>query len=45
MRAKLFPTVLIGLDICAAIAYAFAGDWRRAIYWFAAAVLTATVTY
>lgn len=22
-----------------------AGDWRRAIYWFAAAVLTATVTY
>ena len=42
---KLFPTLLIILDICAAITYMPAGDWRRVIYWLAAAVLTACVTY
>lgn len=45
MNPKVFPTVLILLDLGAAVAYAFAGDCRRAIYWIAAAVLTATVTY
>jgi hypothetical protein len=43
---KLFPTILIALDVCAACGYAgWAGDWRRCIYWLAAAVLTATVTW
>ena len=42
---KAFPTVLIALNIGAAIVYAIARDWRRAIYWIAAAVLTACVTY
>jgi hypothetical protein len=42
---RLFPTLLILLDLGASGVYAFHGDWRRAIYWFAAAVLTATVTY
>ena len=42
---KLFPTLLIVLDICAAIAYIPTGDWRRVVYWFAAAVLTFCVTY
>jgi len=42
---KLFPTILIVLDICAACAYMPPGDWRKVIYWLAAAVLTACVTY
>ena len=45
MNPKIFPTVLILLDLSEAVAYAFAGDFRRVIYWVAAAVLTATVTY
>ena len=45
MNPKIFPSVLIVLDVAAAVVYAAAGDWRRTIYWFAAAVLTATVTY
>jgi hypothetical protein len=42
---KLFPALLIILDICAAIGYVPGGDWRRVIYWLAAAVLTACVTF
>ena len=45
MNPKIFPSVLIVLDVAAAVVYAAAGDWRRTSYWFAAAVLTATVTY
>ena len=42
---RAFPTLLIILDLLASGAYALNGDWRRALYWFAAAVLTTTVTY
>jgi hypothetical protein len=43
---RFFPTVLIALDVCAAARYAFCdGEWRRVIYWLAAAILTATVTW
>jgi hypothetical protein len=45
MKPYLFPTLLIILDIGAAIVWAFEGDWRRFIYWLAAAILTATVTF
>lgn len=45
MSNKLFPTLLIILDICAAVGYIPVGDWRKIIYWLAAAVLTFTVTY
>ena len=45
MSNKLFPTILIILDICAAIGYIPDGDWRKVVYWVAAAVLTFTVTY
>lgn len=41
----IFPTILITLDLFAAIFYFHAGDYRRAIYWTAAATLTATVTF
>jgi len=42
---KLFPTILIVLDIFAGIVYARGGDIRHAVYWLAAAVLTASVTF
>ena len=42
---KLFPTLLIVLDTCAALAYVPTGDWRKVVYWLAAAVLTTCVTY
>ena len=45
MSPKTFPTLLIMLDICAAIVYATHGDWRKVAYWLAAAILTVTVTY
>jgi hypothetical protein len=39
-----FPFMLIVLDVSAAIVYATYGDWRRMIYWLAAATLTLCVT-
>ena len=45
MIAKIFPVALIVLDVAAAVVYAACSDWRRFIYWMAAATLTATVTY
>jgi len=42
---KLFPTILIVLDVLAAIVYAFVGDVRLTVYWIAAAVLTVCVTF
>ena len=47
LTTKFFPTLLIGLDILAAIGYACQGvdEWRKAVYWAAAAVLTFVVTW
>lgn len=46
MRSEwIFPTVLIALDVAAAIPYAVKFNWRMMIYWLAAATLTACVTY
>lgn len=42
---KLFPTILIVLDVFAALAYVPSLDWRKIIYWLAAATLTYVVTY
>jgi hypothetical protein len=44
MNVFIFPSLLIALDMGAAIVYLFVGDWRRGVYWIAAAVLTACVT-
>lgn len=41
----LFPIVLIALDIGAAFVYLSAGNLRLTIYWTAAAVLTASITF
>ncbi len=45
MITKLFPTILIVLDVAAAAVYGFDGDIRKTVYWIAAAVLTTAVTY
>ncbi len=45
MNEKVFPTILIILDIAAAIVYATKGDVRKIVYWLAAAVLTVAITY
>lgn len=37
--------VMIVLSVGASIGYALSGDVRRAIYWAAAAVITAAVTF
>lgn len=42
---KLFPTILIVLDVCAAIAYVPTSDWRKVVYWLAAATLTTVITW
>ena len=42
---RFFPTILTVLDVCAALAYLPAGDWRKVVYWLAAATLTAMVTW
>ena len=42
---KLFPTLLIILDVCAAAGYVPTCDWRKVIYWLAAATLTTVVTW
>jgi len=38
---RIFPTILIILDVCAAIGYTPSGNWRRV----AAAILTYVITY
>lgn len=42
---KLFPLILILLNIGAAIVYGVKGDARMTIYWVAAAVLNCAVTF
>lgn len=41
----IFPIILILLDIGAAIVNAYNRQWKMVIYWLAAAVLNATVTF
>lgn len=45
MTKYIFPTILILLDIGAAGVYLFDGDFKKAIYWLAAAVLNVCVTF
>lgn len=46
MRTEIvFPTVLVVLDVCAALVYAFHCDWRHTVFWLAAAILTSYVTF
>jgi hypothetical protein len=45
MNPKMLPTVLMVIDVLAAFPCFLAGDWRRGVYWLAAATLTYTVTW
>lgn len=40
-----FPLALICLDVAAGLMFLGAADWRKTVYWFAAATLTAVVTF
>lgn len=42
--AKMFPALLVALDVLAAVVYFCFGDVRRGLYWLFAAGLTITVT-
>jgi hypothetical protein len=44
-KEKILPTILIIIDLAAAFGYLPSGDYRRFIYWIAAATLTWTVTW
>lgn len=39
------PTLSILINLVATIAYLWEGDFRKAIYWFAGAVIIACVTF
>lgn len=41
----IFPLLLILLDVGAAVIYAVQKDYKKAVYWIAAAVLNVTVTF
>jgi hypothetical protein len=44
-NSKIFPAILIVLDVAAAIVYVSEHDWRKVVYWLAAATLTTVVTF
>lgn len=44
-KEKIFPLILIILDTLSAVPYAVSGDWKKSIYWIAAAVLNICVTF
>lgn len=41
----IFPLILIALDVLAAVLYFIQKDYKKAVYWIAAAVLNVTVTF
>lgn len=43
--AQILPIAMILLDVGAAVVCLWHKDYRRAVYWIAAAVLNATVTF
>lgn len=45
MSMLIFPCALIALDVGAAIVYLLNKDYKKAVYWLAAAVLNITVTF
>ena len=46
MKLKyIFPLILIILDIAAGVVYGYQGDYKKLIYWLAAAILNITVTF
>lgn len=44
-REKILPTILILIDVAAALGYIPTGEWRKIGYWLAAGFLTYSVTW
>lgn len=42
---KVFPTIIIALMLASGIVYLYNKDYRKAIYWIAAACLNASVVW
>jgi hypothetical protein len=40
MNPKVFPVILVILDVCAAVAYGVSGEPWRCVYWLAAALIS-----
>lgn len=45
MNEKVFPTVLICLNLCAMVPYINQGNLKMSVYWFAAALLNFSLTW
>lgn len=45
MNNKVFPTILIILNLSASVVFFTKGDWRMGVYWIAAATLNTVITY
>lgn len=45
MSMYIFPAALVACNIGAAIMCIIGKDYKRAVYWFAAAILNASVTF
>lgn len=45
MDPRIFPSILIALNLVASVSYACHGDIKKMVYWIAAATLTYTVTF
>ncbi len=43
--AKLFPVILIFLDLGAAVVYLWNGEYAKSVYWGAAAVLNWSILW
>jgi hypothetical protein len=43
--SRVFPAIMLMLNVCAAGGYALGGDWRQCIYWLAAATCLVCITY
>jgi len=41
---KLIPTIMFGTQVLSIIPYLYQRNWRMAVYWAAAATLTACIT-
>lgn len=44
-KAQILPTLLILINLASAAVYMTGGDWRKVVYWTAAAALNFVVTY
>lgn len=44
-KEQILPFVIILIDLGSAVPYMMDGNWRKTVYWIAAAVLNIAVTF